>query len=202
MLKFHHEVTGTLKDVLYVSKLTCNLLSISAATDQNLTVEFSQNNCCFKSASGQTVATGTRVNRMFQLNLEHKEDARLAKSVNQLTLWHQRLGHINQNSLIQMVNKGLVNGVVIGNHDTLELCQACVEGKMSRNPFPAGEIQSTERLQLVHSDVCGPMQTQSFGGARYLVTFIDDFSRCVKVYCISSKDQAFEDQDFTNRRWW
>ena len=49
-------------------------------------------------------------------------------------------------------------------------------------PFPTvGDIRSTRKLQLVHSDVCGPMQTQSIGGAKYFVTFIDDYARCCAV---------------------
>lgn len=190
-LHLDYKKTGTLKDVLYVPKLSCNLFSVGAATDQNLTVEFGQNNCCFKTSDGKIAATGTRVNRLYHLDFKPAEDARVAET-NRLKLWHQRLGHVNQASLRQMVDKGLLNGVEIGKDDQLGFCQACVEGKKSRDPFPAGEIQTTERLQLVHSDVCGPMQTASFGGARYFVTLIDDYSRCVKVYCIRSKDQVFE----------
>ena len=72
--------------------------------------------------------------------------------------------------------------------DTLDFCKGCVEGMMSRKPFkPAGEIKSTRKLQLVHSDVWGPMSVQSFRGNRCFVTFIDDFCRCVKVYFVKQK---------------
>ena len=58
-----------------------------------------------------------------------------------------------------------------------------MKGKMNRKPFkPIREIRSTRKLQLVHSDVCGPMQTESLGGHKYFVTFIDDYSRCCHVY--------------------
>ena len=185
--------TGLLKDVLYVPKLTCNLLSVGTATDQNLRVEFRQNKCYFKNSNGQLVATGERMNRMYQLSLETKQqNAHVANVNNQLKLWQQRLGHINQANLKKMVDKGLVDGIAISKCDELGFCQACVEGKKTRDPFPVGEIQTTEILQLVHSDVCGLMQTESFGGACYFVTFIDDYSRCVKVYSIRSKGQVFE----------
>jgi hypothetical protein len=191
MLQLHSGTVGTLMDVLYVPKLSCNLLSVGAAADQKLTVEFNKENCRFKTEDGKTVATGRRINKMYKLD-KFQENASLAKSYNHLKLWHQRLGHINETSLRQMVDKGLVNGAIIDRENTLGFCQACVEGKKSREPFPVGEIQSTEKLQLVHSDVCGPMQTVSFGGARYFVIFVDDYSRCVKVYCIRSKDQVYE----------
>ena len=55
-----------------------------------------------------------------------------------------------------------------------------------------GEVQSKKRLELVHSDVAGPMKTKSFGDARYFVTFIDDFSRCVTVYPITQKSEVLD----------
>ena len=55
-----------------------------------------------------------------------------------------------------------------------------------------GEIRSTRRLQLVHSDVCGPMQTESIGGHKYFVSFIDDYSRCCAVYFLKRKSEVFD----------
>ena len=43
-------------------------------------------------------------------------------------------------------------------------------------------IRSTRKLQLVHSNVYGPVQTESIGGQRYFVMFIDDASQCCAVY--------------------
>ena len=66
-------------------------------------------------------------------------------------------------------------------------------GKIHRKPFkPVGEIHSTRKLKLVHSDVCGPMQTESIGGRRYFVTFIDDYSRCCSVYFLRHKSEVLE----------
>ena len=45
---------------------------------------------------------------------------------------------------------------------------------------------------LTHTDVCGPMQTKSFGGSRYFITFTDDYSRCCKVYFLKEKSEALE----------
>jgi len=95
--------------------------------------------------------------------------------------------------LVQAVRKGLIKGVDIPETDRLDFCEGCVEGKMSRKPFKSvGEIKSTRKLQLVHSDVCGPMPVQSFSGKRYFVTFIDDYSRCVKVYFIKQKSEVLQ----------
>ncbi len=55
-----------------------------------------------------------------------------------------------------------------------------------------GEIRSTRRLERIHSDVCGPMATASTGGSKYFIPFIDDYSRCVAVYFMQKKNEAFE----------
>ena len=91
-----------------------------------------------------------------------------------------------------MVDKGLVDGIDLSRGDKRGFCQACIEGKKSCDPYTAVGSKSTERLQLVHSDVCGPVQTMSLGGGLYFVTFIDDYTRCVKVYCLRAKDQVFD----------
>ena len=44
----------------------------------------------------------------------------------------------------------------------------------------------------MHTDICGPMQTKSFGGSRYFITFTDDYSRCCKTYFLKEKSEALE----------
>ncbi len=53
-------------------------------------------------------------------------------------------------------------------------------------------MRATKPLEIVHSDVCGPMKTTSLGGARYFVMYIDDFSRKVWVYLLKSKGECLE----------
>ena len=84
-------------------------------------------------------------------------------------------------------------GITLPRDAEKKFCEACVQGKMHRAPHkPLKEIRSTERLQLVHTDVCGPMQTRSIGRNRYFITFTDDYSRCCKVYFMKEKSEALE----------
>ena len=65
----------------------------------------------------------------------------------------------------EAIQKKLVNSVKIQKTAKLSFCEGCVEAKMHQQPFkPVGEIRSARKLQLVHSDVCGPMSTESIGG--------------------------------------
>ena len=88
-LKLDSGKTGTLEAVLYVPKLSYNLLSVAAATDQDMVVEFDQISCQFENPEGQTVGTGARVNRMYQLDIKSNEATQVAESDNKMKLWHQ-----------------------------------------------------------------------------------------------------------------
>ena len=84
-----------------------------------------------------------------------------------------------------------MDGKVDGNGQGKEkdsVCEACVLGKQHRSPYPRGFAErATEPFELIHSDVCGPMSVSSFGGSRYYVTFIDDYTRYTCIYFLKSK---------------
>ena len=64
---------------------------------------------------------------------------------------------------------------------------------MARKPFKSvGEVYSVRKLQCVHSDVCGPMPTESIGRRRYFVTFVDEHSRYCRVYFLRNKSEVFK----------
>ena len=65
-------------------------------------------------------------------------------------------------------------------------------GKNIRKYFPQSEHKSKEPLDLVHSDVCGPMSVHSFSGYSYYVTFINDYSRKTWIYFLKAKSKVFE----------
>lgn len=71
-------------------------------------------------------------------------------------------------------------------------CEVCIKGKMYRNPFPKKSSRVSGMLELIHSDVCGPMRVASIGGTRYFVEFIDDHTRWCEVRFLKSKDEVFQ----------
>ena len=117
----------------------------------------------------------------------------VSEDLPEVDLWHQRLGHLNGQQLNTLVERGLASGIKLSATSELSFCEGCVEGKMQRKPFePLTRKQSKKKLELVHSDVCGPLQVGSIGGSRYFVTCIDDYSRYVSVYFIKHKSEVFE----------
>ncbi|EOY27496.1 Uncharacterized protein TCM_029332 [Theobroma cacao] len=72
------------------------------------------------------------------------------------------------------------------------LCATCQFGKQSRFSFPkSSDFRATEKLQLVHSDLGGPMQTISLSGSAYYMIFIDDFLRYCWIYFLKHKSEAY-----------
>lgn len=103
------------------------------------------------------------------------------------------MAHVNSKGISQMILRGVVGGVNIQNSND-EFCNACVAGKAHRTFIP--KVRTSKRCEglpdMVHSDVCGPMEVPSIGGSRYFVTFIDDHSNCVVVFPIRLKSEAVE----------
>ena len=71
-------------------------------------------------------------------------------------------------------------------------CDYCLFGKQHKVSFQKNSTQKLEKLELVYSDVCGPMEVDSLGGNKYFVTFIDDASRKTWVYLLHTKSQVFQ----------
>jgi hypothetical protein len=70
------------------------------------------------------------------------------------------------------------------------VCRGCEEGKSSCKPFSVSPSKRTTAiLEIMHSDLAGPMQTKSIQGSFYTTTFIDNHSKHAVVYFIQSKDQ-------------
>ncbi|KAL6315072.1 hypothetical protein AAG906_030925 [Vitis piasezkii] len=72
-----------------------------------------------------------------------------------------------------------------------QTCESCELGKQQRQPFPQNmSKRATHKLELIHSDICGPMSTASLSNNVYFALFIDDLSRMIWVYFLKTKSQV------------
>jgi transposase InsO family protein len=189
---------GTLTDVLHVPGIAKNLFSVSKATREGLKIKF-ENKGCTISKGNKILAEGLHEQNLYRLNCQPvglQEEVNHAKDGLSLTeLWHQRLGHLGLQGLKMLSQKNMVDGLekLDFQGDEMDLCSGCIEGKQQRNAFPKqGGTRAKELLGIVHSDLCGPMQTPSLGAARYFITFTDDKSRHTTAYFLKTKDQSLE----------
>lgn len=90
--------------------------------------------------------------------------------------WHRALGHVNFRYILRM--KDQLGLKILPK--ALE-CEICAIAKCNRKPFKRKNIKTTKPLQLIHTDVCGPVKPTCTHGFRYYLTFTDDYSRFSKV---------------------
>ena len=189
-----------IKNVLYVPGLGANLFSVGSATDaQGVGVEFWGEQVIF-TRNGVTEMTGKRVGKSLyylDIRVHHfnssctEETAMMGSATLSQDIWHQRLAHVNQNTVNKMLSQQLVDGLHMNSEkNSKTVCSGCAYGKMHRLPFPTGRTRANQVGQLIHSDVCGPMQTSTPGGARYFISFKDDFSGWRVVYFLKNKSEV------------
>ena len=106
---------------------------------------------------------------------------------NSYELWHQHFGHIAKNALCQAPFHVTGLPTVVAPADTSP-CKGCTFGKMHNRSYPASGKRATRPLGLVHTDLIGPMPMESHTRARYVLTFIDDYSGYALVTFIRNKD--------------
>ncbi|MCO5571443.1 hypothetical protein L7F22_025183 [Adiantum nelumboides] len=105
-------------------------------------------------------------------------------------LWHERFGHLSIVVLKEMYKTGMVADLPFI-MDLPDVCEACMMGKQHRQPFPQEASRAKAPLELVHTDLCGKMNTTALGGSSYFMTLIDNYSRRTWVYFLKGKDEAF-----------
>ena len=177
----------TLNKVLYVPDLSKNLLSVSAMTQMGAEVLFNDGKCII-SKDEREITIGHLVDSKLYVVNAH-EEAHIASAASpSLVLWHCRFGHLNHTYIDRLIKDKLVEGMNCSSGEVNRECEACAQGKMHRIPFPKkSEKKTSQPLELIHSDLCGPMHVDSIGRSKYVLTLTDDYTRYVKVYFIKSK---------------
>lgn len=106
-------------------------------------------------------------------------------------LWHRRFGHLGHKGLRTLQYKQMVKGLPQIKAAS-KVCEHCMIGKQHREAIPKKSMwRASQRLQLVHADICGPITPTSNSNKRYLISFIDDYSRKMWVYFLAEKSEAF-----------
>ena len=72
-------------------------------------------------------------------------------------------------------------------YESVDACEPCLMGKMTKTPFSEIMERATDLLEIIHTDVCGPMSVEARGGYHYFLTFTDDLSRYGYIYLMKLK---------------
>lgn len=179
------------RDVLFAPKMKGNILSVSKLTDNGFDVVFKRS-VCEIGRNGKQIAIADRRGNLYELRVPSKVNAVThGHSDNCIHTLHRVFGHRDPDAIRKMASKQFIEGMKIVECGIKETCETCVKAKMTRMPFPKESSSKTDEiLDLIHTDVCGPMQTATPGGKRYIITIIDDYSRFTVIKLLSHKSEA------------
>ena len=182
--------TRKLHDVVFVPKLSYNLLSVSKAAQRGNITKFTKAGCYILDKEHNLIAKASKVGSLYYLDHKpYQVEANSAKSLETKDIWHRHFGHLGVHNLQRLARDKLVDGFDYDASKDITFCKPCVEGKQHQSKFPLRRRRAEGLLDLVRSDECRIMNAQSQSGGEYFLTFIDDKTHYVWVYI---KDQVFK----------
>ena len=71
------------------------------------------------------------------------------------------------------------------------LCKNCQISKMGKTSFKSKKYQPKEVLEIVHTNLCGPIGIDNYSGDNFFIPFVDEYSRMMIVMYLKEKFEAF-----------
>lgn len=176
--------TIPLENVLHCPSISENLLSTPKLAANGYSTLFIGNEVLIgrQATIGEVVLRGTLQNGSYYVNVDAK-----ATTAQKLADWHNKLGHRHQQAIKDLKLPG------VSQLDQLPPCEPCLLGKAKHGSHPKRSEQKSKKTgDMIHVDICGPLNPVSIGGHRYFLTITDDFSRFVKIYLMKLKSEAQE----------
>ncbi|SCV70656.1 BQ2448_3418 [Microbotryum intermedium] len=185
-----------LSDIFFVPGCPANLISMFALIKDGITPSFTLDGRLSLVRGGKCICTGmAKADHLFHLDahlcMHTALVAARAPKVPLLTL-HRRLGHCSLSTLRKLANSNQVKGIewTYSADDCNDFqCDACMASKAHKLPFPLSESHASLPLGLVHLDLL-LFPEPSVSGRRYLITFINDFSRKAWAFPLLRKSDA------------
>ncbi|HEY5813547.1 MAG TPA: reverse transcriptase domain-containing protein [Terrimicrobiaceae bacterium] len=185
--------------VLYVPGLQGNLLSIGQLAEKGIECRFSSQGAILRQ-DGETLANARREGRNFVLyptqgahdarnTTVTTEYGRQGPNPDSYELWHRRLGHIGEEKMKLL--QTTVTGVTDLAAGPQERCETCAISKSVRTTNKETPERAVKRLQRVYTDFWGPFATPTPSGAKYMLTFTDDFTRKSWIYLVKARTELY-----------
>ncbi|WJX12170.1 hypothetical protein P8452_02697 [Trifolium repens] len=160
---------AVIEKVLYVPGMKCNLMSIGQLISKGFKIVIEDETLqLFDSKKRLIFKTAQSKNRIYKTQIKAIEATCLSATAEE---------------------KDRLPSVIT----PVDTCTTCLLGKHHRSSFKSHlPMRSSDVLNVVHSDICGPFDVLSTGGNKYFMTFVDEYSRMIWLYHIKTKSDAFE----------
>ena len=186
--------TVTLSNTLFVPDLPVNLISLSTLDAKGFYFDTENQPIVVERSTQEIVLEGTRGGGLYILNRPAQPipNDKAFPVVENLKLWHERLGHIGSTRLKQMA-AGAAEGITIKGEQGAIDCDVCTLGKAQRSPIHNYQVErATAPGETIHWDTCGPMDVPTHHKKKYVVLGVDDYTRQCFVNFVERKSDADE----------
>ncbi|KAF2890836.1 hypothetical protein ILUMI_15337, partial [Ignelater luminosus] len=172
-----------------------NLLSVSCIFNQNNSVIFKNDRAKIYNCEDELIAVATKLNKLFKLDgrvrgskiTSYASSAEISKKEK----WQRILGHAHFQDLKHLCQLQLAEGLPYKIENDFLKCEICLQNKMTNLKFKNNRTRANDILEIIHTDVNGPISPTGYKGERYFVSFVEDFSKIAVVYCIKHKSEVF-----------
>ncbi len=186
-----------LTNVLFVPDIRYNLLSVGRLDNSHYNILFGRGKCSVFDQGGKTLAVAYLNGGLYQFQQSQAianiattgpKILRIESKALPIDLWHRRLGHLHHDAVKQL--SAMADGVRITSDLKQSLCRPCLEGKQHKTYNKLPSTRASQRLELIHSDSCGPFSTPSINNSKYMILYIDDHTRMTWVYFLKTKTSS------------
>lgn len=179
---------GQLRNVYYVPDISENLFSLLAATRNGVEGRFNKDSIIFV-MNNKEVTRAFNKNGIYRLDLNVISDGNKAMMASTMTEWHNKLGHVSNETIERMKRCGAVTGLNVS-AKPVQRCDDCLLGKCKKNAHPSRTTPKIGKPGLsLHLDTVGPVSPPSLNNAKYFVLCKDEYSAFCMVRFVERKSQ-------------
>ncbi|GKA79820.1 zf-CCHC domain-containing protein, partial [Tanacetum coccineum] len=180
-------------NIIFGSNLRGDIIGNEKVCDNKCRVTFSEHDSEI-TKDGKVIGRGIRKKGLYVMKLGNKPKDQICLTTidENSTLWDRRLGYANMRLIQSLASKDLVRNLPKLKFDQ-HFCDACKIGKQAHASHKAKNVVSTTRcLELLHMDLFGPSAVRSYGGNRYILVIVDDYS----IYRTKNVNEALGDESW------
>lgn len=189
------QITGVeciLKNVTYVPDLSKNLLSVNAITNNGGEVKFTKDGVIVMRNQEVILKGKKQENGLYIVNIRKEKEESMLTEVNEKTdEWHRKLAHLSIRNMQKLID--MSTGMNITKTDCeneKNVCETCVQAKQVRFPFINTRSRAKRPLELIHSDLCGPIDPLTWDNKKYILTILDDYIHFGVIYLLERKNET------------
>lgn len=179
-------IDTTINNVLFVPNLKVNLFSAAKCMDKGFHMNSDKNYYHILDKDNKIKAIAKRSGKLYTLIFRNDSQVESC-NIADISDWHIRFAHQNFPHV-----KSFLDNRNIKYTTKNTFCNECLLGKQHRVSYKASSSRVNSITELIHADLCGPIEVTSIGGSRYFLLLTDDFSGYKFVFFLKNKNEVFK----------